>query len=323
MFLHQISGGDPVTSMVINNLRKYCPVLDYLHFFRQPGSGAHERFGDDIDGTFATRTIGTDFSAQAVSPNYGDFALKIIGKNVTLDTAFEERGGDVPSEFQTKLKNWSENAGRNLMYYLLDGDSDADNGATPPVNLNQFDGLRKHIATLVTAGDTTRVISLGSAGLQVTLGNDNTARTAQQKFVEGIDELIGSIDGGADLLLMDNKVLTRLSTVAKEQCQITLNQFGTKIGNYNGVPIVPTHTNYDGSRIIPFTEHVGASTDCGSVFAFKSAEKAHLTAMTTSVGLKVYPMEKVGQLYQHMVQFQMDMQPLSKRCVAKLAGVRL
>lgn len=304
-------------------LRKYAPIVEHLHFFRQPGSGAHERFGDDIDGTFDTRSIGTDFDIQAFAPAYGDFALKIIGKNLRLDTAFEERGGDVPSEFLLKMDNWSENGGRDLMFQFINGDSAADDGATPPVNLGQFDGLRKIIATLVTAGDSTRVISLGTNGLQVALGNDSSSRLAQQKFIEGLDNLIESIDGGADCLMMDGQLLTRLSTVARDQCVINLNEFGAKIGNYNGVKIVPTSRKYDGSRIIPFSEHVGTSTDCGSVFAFKSAEKAHLTAMTTSVGLKVYPMEKIGNFYQHTVQLQLDVKPLSKRCVAKMTGVRL
>jgi hypothetical protein len=323
MLLYQISAGDPVTARVMGGLRKNAPIIDVLHFFRQPGSGAHERYGDDIDGTFDTRGIGNDFDTQTVAPGYGDFALKIIGKNIRLDTAYEERGGDVPSEFLLKLDNWSENGGRDLMSQFINGDSDADDGATPPVNLGQFDGLRKHIATLVTAGDSTRVISLGSAGLQVALGNDTTARLAQQKFVEGLENLIESIDGGADCLMMDGRLLTRLSTVARDQCVISLNEFGARIASYNGVKIIPTGRKYDGSRIIPFNETVGASTDCGSVFAFKSAEKAHLTAMTTNVGLKVYPMQKIGNFYQHTVQLQLDVKPLSKRCVAKLAGVRI
>ncbi len=324
MLLYKASAGDPITTMVLGEMRKNAPILEHLEFFKAPGSASRERFGDNIDGTLGTRTIGHDFASQDVSPNYGDFALKILGKNITLDTAYEERGSDIPSEFQLKLTNWAYNAGRNLMYYMIDGDSDADDGATPPVNLNQFDGLRKIIADLVTAGDTTRVINLGTGnGLQVLLGNDNTARTSQQKFIEGLQLLISSVDGGADCLMMDDIMLTRLSTVAKEMCVITINEYGARVGNFAGVPIVPTSFKFDGSRIIPFTETLGTSHDCGSIFAFKSREKADLTAMTTAVGLKVYPMQKIGNFFQHTVQLQMDMKALSKRCVAKLGGIRL
>lgn len=324
MFLYQISGGDPVTSMVMTEMRKNAPALEFLHFFKAPGSSAHERMADDIDGTLVTRTIGNDFATQDFTPGYGDFALQILGKNVRLDIAYEERAADIPSEMMLKLKNWALNAGRNFMYYFIDGDSTADNGATPPVSLHQFNGLRKIIALLVAAGDSGRIITLGSgAGLQVSLGNSDAARVAQQKFIEGIDNLIESVDGGADCLMMDGQLLTRLSTVARDQCTVSLNEFGAKIGDYNGVKIVPTGRKHDGSRIIPFSETVGASTDCTSVFAFKSGEKIDLTAMTTGVGLKVYPMEKVGNFYQHMVQLQMDMAAMSKRCVAKLGGVRL
>lgn len=316
MLLYQASAGDAVTSMVLNELRKWAPFLEFLHFFKADGSGATERYGDDIDGTFATRSIGEDFDSQAVAPEYGTFALKILGKNVKIDIAYEERGGDVPSEFQIKLKNWAMNAGRNLMYYLIDG-----NSAT---NSEQFNGLRKIIALLVAGGVDDRIISpAGGNGIAIPLGNDNTARKAQQQFLELLDNLIESVDGGANCLMMDGLLLNRINAVAKEMCTITLNQWGATVGDYKGIPIVPTSRKHDGSRIIPWTETVGTSTDCTSVFAFNSQEKANLTAMTTRTGLKVYPMEKVGNFYQHMVQLQMDMAALSKRCAAKLEGVRL
>jgi hypothetical protein len=316
MLLFQASAGDAVTSMVLSELRKYAPVLEYLQFFKADGSGATERYGDDIDGTLATRTIGNDFSTKDVEPDYGTFALKILGKNVRIDIAYEERGGDVPSEFQIKLKNWAMNAGRNFMYYLIDGNATTD--------ATQFNGLRKIIALLDAAGVSDRVISpAGDNGLQIPLGNDNTARKAQQQFLELLDNVIESVDGGANCLMMDGLLLNRLSAVAKEMTTITLNQYDAIVGSYKGIPVVPTSRKYDGTRIIPWSETVGTSTDCSSVFAFHSAEKADLTAMTTRTGLKVYPMEKVSNFYQHMVQLQMDIAALSNRCVAKLEGLRL
>jgi hypothetical protein len=314
MLLFQASAGDATTSMVLNELRKYCPMLEYLHFFRENGSGATERYGDDVDGTFANRAVGSAFGTQDLVPGYGTFALKIIGKTVRLDVAYEERGGDVPSEFQVKLRNWAMNGGRNLLSRLVN-----DSSATS----NQFNGLRRIIADLVAAGDSSRVLSPWTNGLQVVLGNDNASRIAQQKFVEAIDLLVESVDGGADCILMDAQLLTRLSSVARDHCSISLNEWGAKVGEYNGIPIVPTSRNFDGSRIIPFTETVGSSTDCTSVFAFKSSEKADLTCMTTPVGFKVYPMQKNGNFYEVMTQLQMDMAPLAKRCVAQLKGVRL
>jgi len=315
MLLFQASQGDELSQMVLTELRKHCPALEYLQFFSDSGSGATERYGDDIDGTFGNRSIGEGFGAQTVAPVYGTFALKIIGKTIKLDVAYEERGGDVPSEFRVKLKNWAENAGRDLMSKLLN-----DNATT---DAEQFNGIRKLIADLVTAGDTTRVISSGAAGMQVVLGNDNTAKTAQQKFVEKIEELCDAVDGGPNVIMMDQRLLTRLSTIAKEQCSISLNEWGATIGNFRGIPIVPTGRKYDGSRIIPYSETVTTSTDCTSVFAFRSSEKANLTAMTTPVGMKVYPMEKSDNFYSVMPQLQMDLGVLSKRCVARLEGIRL
>lgn len=315
MHLYQASAGDEVTSMVMTELRKFAPFLEYLHFFKEDGSGATERKGDDIDGQLATRVIGDDFTAKTVAPSYGTFALKILGRNVRIDIAYEERGGDVPSEFKVKLKNWSFNAGRSMSYFLIDGDSTTD--------ATQFNGLRKIISLLDAAGVSDRIISPWTNGLEVPLGNASTERKAQQQFIEALEELVGAVEGGADFLMMDYTLLTRLSSVARDMCTISLNEFGARVGDFQGVPIVPTYKKYDGSRIIPYDETVGTSTDCTSVFAAKSAEKAHLTAMTTKTGLKVYPMEKIGNFYQHMVQLQMDMAALSNRCVAQLKGPRL
>lgn len=322
MLLQQASASDELTAMVVAELYKWCPALSYLHFFKEPGNGTTEPYAADNNGTFENRALGSAFGTTALAPAYGTFALKIIGKTIQLDVAYEDRyfgnvaaaADGVASEFKRQLKNWAENAGRNLMYKLLNDTS---------VTANQFNGIKKIIADQVTAGDATRVISSGTNGHQVILGSDNAATLSQQKFIEFIDQLIESVDGGADYVLMDNQLLTRLSSVAKGLCTVSLNEWGAKIGNYNGTPIIPTLRNYDGSRIIPFTETIGTSTDCTSVFAVRSREKADLTCMTTASGMKVYPMQKVGNFYEVMPQLQMDMAALSKRCVAQLKGIRI
>lgn len=322
MLIFEASASDELTRKVLDKLRVYAPILEYLQFFQEPGAGTTKRYKDNIDGTFDNRAIGNPFTIQELGPKYGTFALKVIGKTIRLDTAFEEQGGDVPSEFEIELMNWAENAGRNLLSKLINDDSTATAG-DPPVSLNQFDGLRTLIDNLVTGGDDSRVVSSGTNGLLVPGGTGATDRKAQDKFVELLDELIDSVDGGADCLMMDRRMLRRLSTVAKDQCEMKLNEFGAMIGDFNGTPIVPTSRNYDGSRIIPFTETVGNSTDCTSIYAFRSSEKANLTAMTTKSGFKVYPMQKVGNFLEVMPQLQMDMQPLADRCVARLEGIRI
>ena len=314
MFLYEISGRDKPTQDVIGQLRKYCPMLNYLHFFAQDGSSAHERFTDDIDGTFDTRSVATDFDSQEFTPVWGDFVLKAYGKLVTLDTIIEEQGFNVASEMAVKLMSWGENAGRSLQGMLLDDSTLA--------NAEQTNGL-KRLVTLATASDATRTLTAGGDnGLQVITGNDNTARKSQQALVEALKNLIANV-GGANCLLMDFALLSRLSTIASDICTISLNEFGVQIGQFLGVPIVPLWTKFNGTPILPFTETVGTSTDCGSVYAFRSDTKSHLTAMTTKVGLKVYPMQLVTEKYQHLIQFQMGLGTLSSKCIGRLQGVRL
>jgi len=314
MLLYQISGGDKPTQDVVTQLRKYCPILGYLHFFAQDGSSAHERFADNIDGTFDTRSTATSFDSQTLTPVWGDFVLKAYGKTVSLDTLIEEQGFTVASEMAIKLLSWAENAGRSLQARLLD-----DNTTN---NAEQTNGLKRLVA-LATATDATRTLTAGGEnGLQVLTGNDNTARKSQQALVENLKNLVANV-GGANCLLMDFALLSRLSTVASDICQIKMSEFGTQIGEFVGVPVVPLWNKFDGSPIMPWTETVGTSADCGSVYAFRSDTKAHLTAMTTKVGLKVYPMQLVTDKYQHLIQFQMGLGTLSSQCIGRLAGIRL
>lgn len=323
MYLRQASASDELSAMVLNQLYKYAPVFNYLHFFSAPGAGTTERYGDDIDGTFDNRPIGEDFASQTLAPNYGTFALKIMGKNIKLDTAYEERGGDVPSEFKLKLSNWGENAGRDFMNKVINDDSDDDDGGDPAVSEYHFDGLKAIIADQVSAGDTSRIVSAGTNGLALVLGNDNTARTAAQKAIEKIEELIASIDGSPDCLIMDHTLLSRLRSMDKERFSVVTNADGTRTGAFDGLPIIPASRKYNGDRIIPYDETVGTATTCTSVYAFKSAEKAHLSAMTTTKGFNISPMQKVGNFYQVTPQLQLDIQPLAKRCVARLKGFYL
>ena len=314
MFLYQISGSDKPTLDVVTQLRKFCPILDYLHFFPQDGSSAHERYSDNIDGTFDTRSTATTFDQEEFSPVWGDFVLKGYGKIVKLDTLIEEQGFNVASEMALKLMSWAENAGRSLQSRFMDDDTS--------VNAEQTNGLKK-LVSLATASDSTRTVTFGGDnGGQVLTGNDNAARKSQQGFIEALKVLVANV-GGANCLLMDFNMLARLSTIASDICIVTLNEFGAQIGSFMGVPVVPLWHKFDGTPILPFTETVGTSSDCGSVYAFRSGQKAHLTAMTTKVGLKVYPMQQVSEKYQHLIQFQMGLGTLSKQCIGRLKGVRL
>jgi hypothetical protein len=313
MLLQQISGSDTVTRMVIDEVRKNAPLLDYIHFFTEPGGAASLRKDADVNTAAAFRAVGSDYTPVVGAPAYAAFALKVLGKTLRVDRAYEDRGSDIPSEFNRQLKAFARTLGKNLQTWLLTGDHTS--AAT------QFDGIKKTIAGLA-AGQS--LSNMGATGTLILTGNTDAAKKSQQALVEALNELIASVDGGAQVLVMNAKVWSRLSTIARDNVSTTVNEFGVPIFQFNGVPIIHAGYTYAGVDNLPLTETLSTSTDCTTIYALRSEEAAFWSFMTTRSGLKVYPISLVGNFYEQTVELQADSgEPFSSRALACLPGVRL
>jgi hypothetical protein len=311
--MYDVSAKDELSKLVLDNMRKTAPLFEYVHFFYQPGGSALIRSDADVNSNALFRTVAADFASKADAvPSYASFALKILGKTMRLDRAYEERGGDVPSEMKRELGAFGQTLGRNLSNYIINGDATQ----TP----SQFNGLKKTVAALAASQTLT---ATGVNGLQVLTGVSDTAVSSQQKLVEALQVLIGSVANGAQLLVMNSSVWGRLSTVAAALCNTEIDKFGHRIMSFAGVPVVHAGYNYDGSEVLPQTETKGTSTDCTSVYALRSDEQAYFSLMTTKNGLKVYDMVMNGNFYETTVELQADSQVLNARSIAVLPGVRL
>jgi len=326
MLLHEISsGGGPEQAEVVNLVRKECPLLEYLHFFTYPGRSHDLSADDDITTNAEFRNLGDDYTvADDYSPAEVSFSLKIFGKELTVDQAYLDGlglpGGSDPAQavgsaLGVQRRRFARNLGRNLNNYFINGNSD-----TSP---KQFEGMRRAISEQQPSSQT--LTALGDNGLEVAMGNDNTAKKAQQKFLEALQELISAVSGGALVLQMNSKIITRLSTIAKEQCTTTMDQFGRLITSYNGIPLIPAGYDRTGAELLPFTETVGTSTSkCSTILAMRSEEMAYWSFKTTPSGIKVYDPIRVGNKYVQTVELQLDSgEPFNNRSLAALPGVML
>lgn len=313
MYLHQISGGDEVTTAVVGEVRKNSSLVDKIHFFYEPGGTAKKRKDADVNSAGEFRSIGEDFNKITGAPEYADFALKIFGKTLKLDRAYEERGGDIPSEFRRQLLAFGRVLGINLQTYFFTGNSATD--------AEQFNGLKKVISLM----DATQTLTdLGDNGMQIVAGTDNTAKKSHQAFVEAINNLIASVAGGASWLAMNGKIWSRLSTIARDNVSTTVDEFGRPVFFFNGVPIIHAGFKYDGTEILPLSETKGTSTDCTTIYAGRSEEAAFWSFMTTKNGLKVYPIVQNGNFFEQTVELQLDSgAPFNKRALACLPGARI
>jgi hypothetical protein len=320
MRLNQISGSDELSRMVVSEVMRYAPVLNYLHFFTKSGIATIERKAADSTEEFQVRAFNSEFASKVTAAvEYATLALKIYGRDLRVDIAYEETGSDIPSEFKRQLLRFGRALGGSFNDILI------NSNATGTIDQTRIVGLKRQVDEIMTSVPTQDKIFGGANGNAVPAGNSDSAKKAQQEFVEALLELTTRIDGGADCILMNGRLLARLTTIAKELCDTQLNEFGVPITFFNRIPVIDAGYNQSGGEVLPFTETVGTSTNANtSVYAFKSGEASDVTLFTSQNGLKVYPMARHGNsFYETRVEFLFDLAVLNPRSVARLRGIRL
>lgn len=304
--------------MVVSEVMRYAPVLNYLHFFTKSGIATIERKAADSTEEFQVRAFNDDFESKVEAVvEYATLALKIYGRDLRVDIAYEETGSDIPSEFKRQLLRFGRALGGSFNDILINS-----NGDTGTIDQTRIVGLKRQVDEIRTSVPTQDKI-FGGNGRAVPAGNSDSAKKAQQEFVEALLELTTRIDGGADCILMNGRLLARLTTIAKELCETQLNEFGVPITFFNRIPVIDAGYNQSGDEVLPFVDSELEDTTT-SVYAFKSGEASDVTLFTSQNGLKVYPMARHGNsFYETRVEFLFDLAVLNPRSVARLRGIKL
>lgn len=304
MKLNQISSRDTVTQQVVALMMTKSPVLEFAEFYSITGNADYTRKAATASGG-KFRALDSDYPDNKITPQFENPTLKILGDKVQVDRAHERRGNDVASVRARELLNFAGYLGLQFTHFFFNGQESA----------TEFAGLKE----IMPSG---QIISSGTNGLSVPLGNSDTAKSAQQKFLELIDRLIHKVSGGAQVLYMNSYVLSRLTTIAREFIRWEKNDFGMLIPYFNGVPLRDAGYDKDGNDVIPQTETVGTSTDCSSIYAVRFGEAADLS-IATNVGVEVKDLGLVGVHYTHSVEFDADPALLNDKAIAKLEGIRI
>lgn len=299
-------GGDVITNTVVNAMLEKSNVLGLAEFYPMVGNADYTRKASSASGG-QFREINSNYPNNQVNPQFANPTLKIFGDQVQTDRAHERRGSDIASVRASDLLTFAYALGKEFQNAFFNGDTTVD--------AKQFSGLKK----IVPAG---QIIEAGTDGLAVTLGNATAEKKTQQQFLELLDSLVQSIDGGAQALCMDGQLLSRLSTIARDQVSFQLNEFGQQVAFYNGIPILSAGFDKNGSKILPFSEIQGVNNDTTSVYAFRFGEKEDLS-FATNVGVEVKDLGLVGVHYTYSVDFDLDLVLLNNRAAARLKGIRL
>lgn len=304
MKLQEISSKDALTQQVVARMIQYSTVLEFADFYPIVGNADYTRKAASATGG-QFRALDSDYTTGPVNPAFANPTLKILGDKVKVDRAHERRGLDVASVRARELMSFAGNLGKQFQNYFFNGTGTDD----------QFSGLKLIVPS-------SQKLSSGTNGFQVVLGNSDTAKKSQQQFLELLDNLIQMVDGGAQVIFMNGAVLSRLSSVAREQIDYQKNEFGQPVPYYNGIPIRNAGFDKDGNLVLPFDETQGTSTDCTSIYAVRFGEAADLT-LATNIGVEVKDLGLVGVHYTHAVEFDVDLVLLNDKSVARLTGIRL
>ena len=304
MKLFQISESDELTQMVVKKMTERANVLLFAEFYSMFGNAEYARKAASASGG-QFRALDLDYSDNIISPTFTSPALKILGDHIQVDQAHERRGYDIGSVRASELLNFAMNLGRQFQNYFFNGDSSA--------TIEEFDGLKKILPVA-------QKITAATNGLSIDVGNSDTAKGKQQKFLELLESLIENVDGGAQVLFMDGKTLSRLSTIARDYLSTQVNEFGVPIRYFNDIPVLPAGYDKNGNRVICHTETVGNANACTSIYAVRFGERADLS-IATNTGIEVKDLGLIGTFYTHKVELDIAPVVLNDKAIARLEGI--
>jgi len=310
VLIQQISPGDPVSQLAIQGLMETAPFLRDCQFYSRSGSSdlvKEEREAETPSTIF--RSVNEDNTATGPSPNYLSVPKKIVSFDAKVDVILEDRKEDPETELahQTRLK--ANEAGWILQEKFFEGDS--------AVNSEEFDGLRNLV-------NTSWVYDIDTNGIQLTLGNSDTAVANQQKAIEALLKLFEKVRGGASHAYMNPFLKVRFLTVAKNlgYYRMSKDELGNTIEMIGDVIIRSAGFKKDGTPLLPFNETVGTSTDCSSIFAVRWGERVDLTALT-SVGCKGRYAGQIGNFLINNVNMDMTLVLQDPSAIVQAKGWRL
>lgn len=304
MKLNEISKKDIKTAAFIRNMKKYCTILEYAEFYQIIGNSDMPRKKASASGG-QFRAVNDNYPTNVTNPIFGSVNLKIFGDQVSVDKAHERRAFDIRSERTRQLINFAEEFGKNFQYEFFNAKSSG--------NYKAWNGLASIIPS-------SQVLIANNDGLVVQMGNSDQAALSKQLFLEKLRRLITMVDGGAQVLYMNEDVWTRLTTIAADYINWQANEFGTMIPYFGGVPIRAGGYSSNGNLVIPANEPFGEFNNATTIYAIRFGEKKDLT-LATSNGLNVDDLGLVGNHYVDNIELDSDLCLLNNRAVAALKGI--
>ncbi|MCQ2464377.1 MAG: DUF5309 domain-containing protein [Oscillospiraceae bacterium] len=261
----KVGMADKVDQQVIDTFRRSSLLLDSLVFDDaiSPGTGGSTLTYGYVQlkspSTAAVRTINSDYTAGEAKREKKTAEAVIMGGSFEIDRVLIGTAGAVDElafQMEQKVKATS-NYFSNL---VINGTSAASGSGFVT---NTFDGLKKLLAGTDT--EITSTVDLSTAALTDTNYN---------AFLDELDGFISTLDGKASMLLMNEKMLTKVRACARRAGYYTRSEdaLGRQVEYYNGIPMMDAGKYYNGSAtvdIIPTSAATSSAAGSTDIYAVR------------------------------------------------------
>ena len=296
-------GGNPETgmdnpaqrSLVIQQLYKWCPILQYLEFYQMQGAADKPLKTSSATGG-EERGINTAFADNVTDPDLGEITLKIYGGKIQVDDANVRRyAGNAAVKAEglaslrlREIKKFMRRVGQNFQYAIVNNSASSD--------ARKWNGLLNQIPTGRTVSHSDTLA-------------DNTKTAA---FLEKLEMAIQDIPGGAQFILADSKVIARCSSYAATLFGTSQNELGRQVKTFSDIPIIPSGYSANGTKVLPFTS--GTGSNASKVIVGRSGEQTDI-ACASNVGVVVKDLQLIDPFWTTKVEWDFDMDILDDESI--------
>ena len=248
----KVGMADKVDQKVVDTFRRSSLLLDNLVFDNaiSPGTGGSTLTYGYIQlktpSTAAVRQINSEYTAGEAKREEKTTKAVVMGGKFQIDRVLIGTAGAVDElAFQTEQK---VKATANYFNNLVINGNKSNSGSGV---LNTFDGLDK-----LLTGTETEITSTVDVSTEALMNANYNA------LLDEVDGFLSTLDGKPSMLLMNNKMLSKMRSAARRAGYYSKNrdEFGRTVETYNDIPMYDMGKYYNGTNTVDIIPETAAST---------------------------------------------------------------
>ena len=247
----KVGMADKVDQKVVDTFRRSSLLLDKLVFDNaiSPGTGGSTLTYGYIQlktpSTAAVRQINSEYTAGEAKREEKTTKAVVMGGKFQIDRVLIGTAGAVDElAFQTEQK---VKATANYFNNLVINGNKSNSGSGV---LNTFDGLDK-----LLTGTETEITSAVDVSTEALMNANYNA------LLDEVDGFLSTLDGKPSMLLMNNKMLSKMRSAARRAGYYSKNrdEFGRTVETYNDIPMYDMGKYYNGNNTVDIIPETAAS----------------------------------------------------------------